>query len=83
MANLYYYDVVVISHHIMIDAHEPIKATGIREHTLWTREGARGMEWNGWSSGNPHHIRYYLTRGLGGPLDYTPGYLMFYTKNAE
>jgi alpha-glucosidase len=54
-----HYDVVVISHHIMIDAHEPIKATGIREHTLWTREGARGMEWNGWSLGTP--ITYDIT----------------------
>ena len=34
---------------IMIDAHEPIKETGIRRTwpNMMTREGARGMEWNG------------------------------------
>jgi alpha-glucosidase len=40
----------------MIDAHEPIKATGKTNiPNMMTREGARGMEWNGWSSGTPDH----------------------------
>ena len=40
-----------------------------------TREGARGMEWNAWSEGNPpsHHEMLPFTRLLGGPMDYTPG----------
>jgi len=62
---------------ISINAHEPIKATGIRRTypNMMTREGARGMEWNAWSAGNPpeHHTILPFTRNLGGPLDYTPG----------
>ena len=39
------------------------------------REGARGMEWNAWSEGNPpsHHVMLPFTRLLSGPMDYTPG----------
>lgn len=64
-------------YHTTIDAHEPIKDTGIRRTypNMMTREGARGMEWNGWSEGNPpeHHELLPFTRLLGGPMDYTPG----------
>lgn len=60
-----------------LNAHEPIKDTGIRRTypNMMTREGARGMEWNGWSEGNPpeHHELLPFTRLLGGPMDYTPG----------
>ena len=40
-----------------------------------TRECARGMEYNGWSAGNPpeHHEILPYTRLLAGPMDYTPG----------
>ncbi len=62
---------------IMIDAHEPIKDTGIRKTypNMMTREGARGMEWNAWSEGNPpeHQAILAFTRLLSGPMDYTPG----------
>lgn len=62
---------------IMIDAHEPIKATGIRRTwpNMMTREGARGMEWNAWSEGNSSEYLCTLpfVRLLGGPMDYTPG----------
>ena len=62
---------------VMIDAHETIKASGIRRTwpNFMTRECARGMEYNGWSSGNPpsHHEILPYTRLLGGPMDYTPG----------
>ena len=62
---------------IMIDAHEPIKATGIRRTwpNFMSREGARGMEWNAWSAGNKpeHQVILPYTRLLGGPMDYTPG----------
>lgn len=63
--------------HIMVDAHEPIKETGLRRTypNFMTREGARGMEWNAWSSGNKpsHHEILPFTRLLSGPMDYTPG----------
>ena len=62
---------------LTIDAHEPIKDTGIRRTypNMMTREGARGMEWNAWSEGNPpsHHVLLPFTRLLAGPMDYTPG----------
>jgi alpha-glucosidase len=63
-------------YHIMIDAHEPIKATGISR--TWpnfvAREGARGGEFNHFI-GNPPSQTCTLpfTRFLGGPMDYTPG----------
>jgi alpha-glucosidase len=64
-------------HEIMIDAHEPIKPTGIRRTypNMMTREGVRGMEYNAWSDGNtPDHTTILpFTRMLAGPLDYTPG----------
>lgn len=64
-------------YHITIDAHEPIKATGIRRTypNMMTREAARGMEWNAWSEGNSpeHHTILPFTRLLAGPMDYTPG----------
>ena len=64
-------------HRMTLDAHEPIKDTGIRRTypNMMTREGARGMEWNAWSTGNPpsHHELLPFTRLLSGPMDYTPG----------
>lgn len=72
---------------IMLDAHEPIKPTGIRRTypNMMTREGTRGMEWNAWSSGNPpeHHTILPFTRGLAGPIDYTPGTFDILFKNAK
>ncbi|MCF7902543.1 MAG: glycoside hydrolase family 97 protein [Candidatus Marinimicrobia bacterium] len=64
-------------HHLMIDAHEPIKPTGLYRTwpNMMTREGARGQEYNAWSAGNPpdHTTILPFTRCLAGPLDYTPG----------
>lgn len=64
-------------YHTTLDVHEPIKDTGIRRTypNMMTREGARGMEWNAWSTGNPpeHHELLPFTRLLSGPMDYTPG----------
>ncbi len=62
-------------HKIMINAHEPIKATGLSR--TWpnfvAREGARGGEFNHFI-GNPPTQTCILpfTRLLGGPMDYTP-----------
>jgi len=64
---------------IMIDAHEPIKDTGLRRTypNFMTREGARGQEYNAWggAGGNPpdHVTILPFTRLLSGPMDYTPG----------
>ena len=64
---------------VAINAHEPIKATGLRRtypNTI-SREGLRGQEFNAWSSdgGNPpaHLPTVAFTRMLSGPIDYTPG----------
>ena len=60
-----------------VNAHEPIKDCGIRRTwpNMMSREGARGMEWNAWSDGNPpsHTVMLPFTRLQGGPMDYTPG----------
>src|SRR5690606_15265579 len=62
---------------VMLDIHEPVKATGLRRTypNLMTREGARGTEYEAWSDGNPpeHTVILPFTRCLAGPLDYTPG----------
>ncbi len=72
---------------IMLDVHEPIKPTGIRRTwpNMMTREGVRGMEWNGWSDGNPpsHTVTIPFTRGLAGPTDYTPGTFDILYANAK
>ncbi len=64
-------------HQLMLDIHEPVKATGLRRTypNLMTREGARGTEYEAWSEGNPpeHTVTLPFTRCLAGPLDYTPG----------
>lgn len=65
-------------HRIMINAHEPIKDTGLRR--TWpnfvTREGARGQEYNspeGGGNGPEHTTVLPFTRMLSGPMDFTPG----------
>lgn len=62
---------------VMVDMHEPIKDTGLRRTypNMMTREGARGQEYEAWSEGNPpeHTTILPFTRGLSGPMDYTPG----------
>ena len=75
----HYREVVKIAakHEVAVNAHEPIKPTGIRRTwpNMMTREGVRGMEYNAWSEGNPpsHAVTVPFTRMLAGPLDYTPG----------
>ncbi|RBW68421.1 glycoside hydrolase family 97 protein [Bacillus taeanensis] len=64
-------------HEIMINTHEPIKATGIyRTYPNWmSREGVMGMEYNAWSKGSPpeHLTILPFTRMMAGPIDYNPG----------
>lgn len=65
-------------HHVMIDNHEPVMPTGLQRTypNLMTQEGVRGQEYNAWSrdGGNPtsHVVVLPFTRGLAGPMDFTP-----------
>lgn len=74
-------------YHTTLDVHEPVKDTGIRRTypNMMTREGARGMEWNGWSAGNSpeHEVILPFTRLLAGPMDYTPGTFDILYKNTR
>ncbi|MCB9292106.1 MAG: glycoside hydrolase family 97 protein [Lewinellaceae bacterium] len=66
-------------HKVAVNAHEPIKPTGIRRTypNAIAREGLRGQEFNAWSNdgGNPpeHLSIVAFTRMLAGPIDFTPG----------
>ncbi len=70
-------------YHIMIDNHEPAMPTGLQRTwpNLMTQEGARGQEYDAWSKdgGNPpeHTTILPFTRGLAGPIDFTPGTFNF------
>jgi len=74
---------------IMINAHEPIKDTGIRRTypNMLTREGARGQEFNAWGpdGGNPPDYSTILpfTRLLAGPMDFTPGIFDLFFEEAR
>ena len=66
-------------YNVAINAHEPIKATGLRRTypNAISREGLRGQEFNAWATdgGNPpeHLPIVAFTRMLSGPIDFTPG----------
>ena len=65
-------------HHIAINAHEPVKDTGLRRTwpNMLSREGARGQEFNAWGrpTNPPEHLTILpFTRLLAGPMDFTPG----------
>jgi len=70
-------------HQLMVNAHETVKDTGLSRTypNLMTRESVRGMEYNGGSpdTGNlPNHtVIIPFTRGLSGPIDFTPGIFNF------
>ncbi len=70
-------------YHIMIDNHEPVMPSGLQRTwpNLMTQEGVRGQEWDAWSTdgGNPpeHTTVIPFTRGLAGPMDFTPGTFYF------
>jgi alpha-glucosidase len=69
---------VAAAHHISIDAHEPVKDTGLRRTwpNMLSREGARGQEFNAWGrpTNPPEHLTILpFTRLLAGPMDFTPG----------
>ncbi|MCO4291996.1 glycoside hydrolase family 97 protein [Solitalea sp. MAHUQ-68] len=86
MVNHYQHVVETAANHkVMVDMHEPIKDTGLRRTypNLMTREGVRGTEYEAWSEGNtPSHTTIIpFTRGLAGPIDYTPGIFDIQFKN--
>jgi alpha-glucosidase len=87
--NVHFHDVVrkAAERQIMVDGHEVIKPTGVRRTwpNFMTRECVRGMEYNGWSAGNPpsHHEILPYTRLLGGPVDYTPGVFDILYRNIQ
>jgi hypothetical protein len=64
-------------YHVMLDAHEPVRPTGLqRTYPNWMAcEAGRGNEYNLFSSGNfpSHETVMPFTRLMGGPMDYTPG----------
>jgi len=65
-------------HKIAINAHEPVKDTGLRRTypNAFSREGARGQEYNAWGAppNDPAHTTILpFTRMLSGPMDFTPG----------
>ena len=64
-------------HHVMLDAHEPVRPTGLqRTYPNWMAcEAGRGNEYNAFSIGSPpeHETILPFTRLMGGPMDYTPG----------
>lgn len=70
-------------YHIMIDNHEPVMPTGWQRTypNFMTQEGVRGQEYDAWSAdgGNtPSHTCIIpFTRGLAGPIDFTPGTFNF------
>lgn len=71
----------------MLVVHEPIKPTGLQRTypNLMASEGARGQEYDAWSSdgGNPpdHTTILPFTRILAGPMDFTPGtFSLFYDE---
>ncbi|HEX6431652.1 MAG TPA: glycoside hydrolase family 97 catalytic domain-containing protein, partial [Niastella sp.] len=64
-------------YHIMIDAHEPARPTGLQRTypNFMACEAARGNEYHAFSNGNApdHETILPFTRLMGGPMDYTPG----------
>ncbi|MDE6421902.1 MAG: glycoside hydrolase family 97 protein [Muribaculaceae bacterium] len=75
-------------HKIMVVNHEPAMPSGLRRTypNMMAGEGMRGQEYNAWSpdGGNPpYHICILpFTRGLAGPMDFTPGIFNFENKAA-
>lgn len=71
---------------LAIDNHEPVIPTGLQRTypNLMTQEGVRGQEWDAWcpEGGNPpsHTVTLPFTRGLAGPMDFTPVTFRFENK---
>src|SRR5574344_330993 len=77
MVNHYLYAVTqAAKHHIMINAHEAVRPTGLcRTYpNLIGNESARGTEYQAFGGTSPKHVTILpFTRLNGGPMDFTPG----------
>ena len=81
LMNKYGYDAVKTGyvgakHHIMVNAHEATRPTGICRTwpNLVGNESARGTEYEAFGGSVPYHtVMLPFTRLQGGPMDYTPG----------
>ncbi len=75
LINHYHYAVVeAAKHHIMVNAHEAVRPTGLCRTwpNMIGNESAMGTEYRGGI--NPGHTTILpFTRQQGGPMDYTPG----------
>ena len=75
LINHYHYAVVeAVKHHIMVNAHEAVRPTGLCRTwpNMIGNESAMGTEFR--SGINPGHTTILpFTREQGGPMDYTPG----------
>lgn len=74
-------------HNIMIVNHEGVMSTGWERTypNFMAQENMRGQEYDAWSpdGGNPpeHTCTLPFTRGLAGPMDFTPGTFNFDNKS--
>ncbi len=77
MNNHYMYCITeAAKHHIMVNAHEATRPTGIARTwpNLVGNESARGTEYEAFGGNAPYHtVILPFTRLQGGPMDYTPG----------
>ena len=64
-------------HHLMVDLHGAFPPRGLTRTwpNFMTQEGVMGAEYNKWSRRvtSRHNVMLAFTRGLLGPMDYTPG----------
>lgn len=64
-------------HHLMVDLHGAFPPRGLTRTwpNFMTQEGVMGAEYNKWSrrATARHNVMLAFTRGLLGPMDYTPG----------
>lgn len=85
MNNHYQYVVEqAAKHHIMVNAHEATRPTGIGRTwpNLVGNESARGTEYEAFGGNAPYHsVILPFTRLQGGPMDYTPGIFETQLKN--
>ncbi len=77
LVNHYLYAVKeAAKHHIMVNAHEAVRPTGLSRTypNLVANESAMGTEYQAFGGIHPRHVTILpFTRLNGGPMDYTPG----------
>jgi hypothetical protein len=64
------------SYHIMVNAHEAVRPTGIARTwpNMIGNESARGTEFQAFGGSKANHVTILpFTRLIGGPMDFTPG----------